>query len=47
MRLVPLRDGVTDETCQAYTAKDGTCDALHFCQNCDPPPSKVGLYTLS
>ena len=31
------KHGVTDETCQAYTARDGNCDALHRCENCDPP----------
>ena len=30
-------NGLTDETCQNYLAKDGACDAFHVCQTCDPP----------
>ena len=40
-------NGVTDETCQAYTARDGPCDAFHRCQTCDPPgPGSKGCYPV-
>jgi len=38
-------NGLTDETCQNYQAKDGVCDALHRCQTCDPNP-KVGCSAI-
>lgn len=40
-------NGLTDETCQAYTARDGACDALHRCETCDPPPSTKGCYAVA
>ena len=30
-----FKNGVPDETCQLYEAKDGECNPMGICRNCD------------
>ena len=43
-----LQNGVTDETCQNYQAKDMACSAMHKCQTCEPPfaANNKGCYAI-
>ncbi|EDQ84610.1 uncharacterized protein MONBRDRAFT_34651 [Monosiga brevicollis MX1] len=42
------RNGVPDETCQNYEARDGECTAMGICETCDPNKgcSPITNYTL-
>jgi len=40
------KDGISDETCAPYQAKDGTCDDLGKCKNCHSPASATNCYAV-